>query len=114
MACPVKGLLCLKKKGRDLLTLHPRHWRALHGTLSGTPVWGVPESAVREVKSASFGMDSSRIYANCVFVKGYLVIVFFPNAGSLSEAARVGKTEFFGERHLTKGQIQNRGWVGCD
>ena len=65
-------------------------------------------------KFARFEKDSSRSYANCVFVKGYLVIVFFPNAGSLSEAARVGKTEFFGEQHLTKGQIENRGWVGCD
>jgi len=45
------------------------------------------------------------------FLKSYLVIVVFPNAESLSEIVRVGKTEFFGERHLTQGQIQDRGWV---
>ena len=118
-----RGARAGKAKGRDLLTLLLGHGRALHGTLSGTPEWAClrAPSVKSKVpvlgwssKFARFEKDSSRSYANCVFVKGYLVIVFFPKAGSLSEAARVGKTEFFGERHLTKGQIQNRGWVGCD
>ena len=44
--------------GRVLLTPRYRHWRALHGTLSGTPDVGVPRQAVHEVEIASFVADS--------------------------------------------------------
>ena len=111
MACSCEGSLCLKQKGRDLITLPFRHGRALQRTLSDTPEWACLPAPSLKSKIARFERDSSRSYANCVFVKSYLVIVLFPNAGSLPEPARVEKTEFIGDRHLTQGQIQDRGWV---
>jgi hypothetical protein len=38
------------EKGRDLITPLHRHWYALTGTLSGTPVLGVPRTVSRESK----------------------------------------------------------------
>jgi hypothetical protein len=57
-----------KRKGRDLLTPLHRHGHALQGTLSGTPVLGVPSSAVLEVEIVRFVEDSSRSYAKFVLL----------------------------------------------
>ena len=67
------GMPCLKKEGRDLLTLPHRHGNAPKGTLSGTPEWACLESRPL-VEISRFVEDSSRSYAKLVIV-GYRYLI---------------------------------------
>lgn len=80
--------MCLKQKGRDLLTLHHRHGHALNETLAGTPDWACFAKRRSLSRNCPFRDEQQPKLREMILVKlVFWSLVYYSDAASLRKEA---------------------------